>query len=41
MADGGKRTGDLVVGTDGVHSVVQELMWKRANGINTAFHLCR
>lgn len=33
MADGSKQTGDLVVGTDGVHSVVRELMWKRANEV--------
>ena len=37
MADGSKQTGDLVVGTDGVHSIVRELMWKRANEVIPQF----
>ena len=31
MADETEQLGDLVVGTDGVHIKVRELMWKNAN----------
>ena len=31
LGDGTEQVGDLVVGTDGVHSKVRELMWKNAN----------
>ncbi|EEP76514.1 predicted protein [Uncinocarpus reesii 1704] len=33
LADGTQVAGDLVVGADGVHSKVRELMWHRANSI--------
>jgi 2-polyprenyl-6-methoxyphenol hydroxylase-like FAD-dependent oxidoreductase len=31
LDDGTEEVGDLVVGADGVHSVVRALMWKKAN----------
>jgi 2-polyprenyl-6-methoxyphenol hydroxylase and related FAD-dependent oxidoreductases len=31
LADGTEYFGDLVVGTDGVHSKVREIMWEKAN----------
>jgi 2-polyprenyl-6-methoxyphenol hydroxylase-like FAD-dependent oxidoreductase len=31
LKDGREITGDLIVGADGVHSKVRELMWSMAN----------
>jgi 2-polyprenyl-6-methoxyphenol hydroxylase-like FAD-dependent oxidoreductase len=31
LSDGTKLVGDLVVGADGVHSKVREIMWEKAN----------
>ena len=31
LGDGTEHVGDLVVGSDGVHSKVRELMWRNAN----------
>lgn len=33
FADGTSEKGDIVVGTDGIHSVVREAMWERANAV--------
>jgi len=31
MTDGSFEEGDILLGCDGVHSTVRELMWKNAN----------
>lgn len=31
LADGSTEEGDLVIGCDGVHSIVRSLMWRNAN----------
>ena len=31
LGDGTEHVGDLIVGSDGVHSKVRELMWRNAN----------
>lgn len=33
MTDGTVEEGDILIGCDGVHSAVRELMWKNANEI--------
>ncbi|KAF1808473.1 FAD/NAD(P)-binding domain-containing protein [Eremomyces bilateralis CBS 781.70] len=33
LKDGSMEAGDIVIGTDGVHSQVREFMWKHANGV--------
>ena len=37
LADGTEHTGDLVVGADGVHSKIREIMWEKANKIIPGF----
>jgi 2-polyprenyl-6-methoxyphenol hydroxylase-like FAD-dependent oxidoreductase len=31
LKDGSKEVGDIVIGADGVHSQVRDIMWKQAN----------
>ena len=37
LADGTEHVGDLVVGADGVHSKIRELMWEKANKVIPGF----
>lgn len=37
LADGTVEKGDIIIGCDGVHSQVRELMWKNANKSQPGF----
>ena len=37
LADGTVEKGDIIIGCDGVHSLVRELMWKNANKSQPGF----
>ncbi len=37
LADGTVEKGDIVIGCDGVHSLVRDLMWKHANKLQPDF----
>lgn len=41
LADGTVERGDIVLGCDGVHSLVRELMWKNANTSQPGFITAR